>query len=179
MSKRISLAKLAKKVEEKKETKAATSSTTGVVITYWESSKAVPSSTKGVVIQEKQPWEEIPSTLPIKKGEVDDVKGKEKKMPLPDAKKAKSNKTVSGTTRPPASKEGTSARQGHPLAPEASVMASASMAKKIQAGVVLSTDRKKVEKLGLDQVVTKFLHCIVQIFTYFHSQLLFFVFLFI
>ena len=57
MLKRISLAKLVKKVEEKKETKVATSSTTGVVITDWESSKIVLSSTKGVVIWEKRPRE--------------------------------------------------------------------------------------------------------------------------
>ena len=63
MSKRISLAKLSKKVEEKKENKAATSSTIGVVI------------------QEKLPQEEVPSTSPIKKGEVDNSKGKEKEMP--------------------------------------------------------------------------------------------------
>ena len=48
-------------------------------------------------------------------------------------------------------------------------MASASVAEKILARVVLSADREKVEKLGLDQVVTKFLHCIGQVLTYFHS----------
>ena len=56
------MAKLAKKLEEKKETKAATSSTTSVVI--WE----------------KYPKEEAPDTSPTKKGEVDDSKGKEKEM---------------------------------------------------------------------------------------------------
>ena len=101
MSKRNSLAKLAKKVREKKETKADTSFSTSVVITERESSQAIPSSAKGVVIREKLPWiEEAPSTLPIKKGDIDDSKGKEKEMPSPDAKKAKSNKTASETTRP-------------------------------------------------------------------------------
>ena len=76
MSKRISLAKLTKKVEEKKETKVATSSSTGMVITDQESSKATTSSTKGVVIWEKQSLEKALDTSPIKKGEVDKLKGK-------------------------------------------------------------------------------------------------------
>ena len=90
-------------------------------------------------------------------------------MPLPDTKTAKSNKTASGTARLPAPEKGTSAKPSHPLGPEASVMMSASMAEKILAGVVLSADREKVEKLGLDQVVTKFLHCIGQVSTCFIS----------
>ena len=143
--------KLAKKVEEKKEAKVA------------------PSSTKGMVIREKRTREEAPDSSPIKKGAVDDLKGKEKEMPLLDAKKAKSNKTVSGTTRLPALEEGTLARPSHPLGLGPSMMASASVAKKILAGVVLFADRENVERFGLDQVVTKFLHCIGQVSTYFHS----------
>ena len=75
MSKRISLTKLAKKVEEK---------------------KATTSSTKGVVIREKQPRDEAPDFSPNKKGKTDDSKGKET-MPLPEAKK-KSNRGVSRGT---------------------------------------------------------------------------------
>ena len=163
------MANLTKKVEEKKDTKVATYSTIGVVIKDQKSSKATPSSTKGVVIREKRPREKAPNTSSIKKGEVDDSKGKEKEITLPNSKKAKSNKTTSGTTRPPALGEGTSARPSHPLGPRASVMTSASMAEKILAGVVLSTDREKLKKIGLDLVVTKFLHCIGQVSTYFHS----------
>ena len=87
--------KLTKKVGEKKETKVATSSITDVVIIDWESSQVIPSSTKGVVIQEKWPRMETPSTSPIKKGNVNNSKGKEKEMPPLDAKKAKTNKTAS------------------------------------------------------------------------------------
>ena len=39
-------------------------------------------------------------------------------------------------------------------------MASASVAKKILAGVILLADKEKVENLSLDQVVTKFAHII-------------------
>ena len=81
-------------------------------------------------------------------------------MPPPDAKKAKSNKMASGTTRPPAPGESTSTKPSHPLGPEALVMASAFVAEKILVGVMLSADKEKVEKLDLYQVVTKFLHCI-------------------
>ena len=38
------------------------------------------------------------------------------------------------------------------------MMASAFMAEKIMTGVILSADKEKVDKLSLDQVVTKFLH---------------------
>ena len=55
MLKRISLAKLGKKVEEKKETKVVTSSTLGMVIKDRESFKVALSSTKGMVIREKRP----------------------------------------------------------------------------------------------------------------------------
>ena len=71
-------------------------------------------------------------------------------MPLLDAKKAKFNKTMSKITRPPALKKGTSAKPRHPLGPEASMMAGAYVDEKILARVVLSVDREKVEKLGLD-----------------------------
>ena len=88
---------------------------------------------------------------------------------MPNAKKAKSDKTASRATHPLAPREGTSTRPSHPLGPGASMMASASVAEKILAGVVLFVDRERIEKLGLDQVVTKFLHCIGQVSAYFHS----------
>ena len=122
-----------------------------------ESSKVAPSSTKGMVIQEKWPKEEAPDTSPTKKGKVDDSNGKKNEiMLLPDAKKAKSNKMAGRTTCSLTPEEGTSARPSHPLGPKASVMASYSMAEKILARMVLSVNRERVEKLGLDQVVTKF-----------------------
>ena len=50
-------------------------------------------------------------------------------------------------------------------------MASASVAEKILAGVILPADKKKVDKLSLDQVVTKFLHILRHIFIRFHPQI--------
>ena len=70
MLKRISMTKLAKKVEEK---------------------KAATSSTKGVVIHKKRPRDEALDSLPNKKGKADDSKKKEIISP-PEAKKAKSSK---------------------------------------------------------------------------------------
>ncbi|GFS37340.1 growth-regulating factor 2 [Actinidia rufa] len=50
-----------------------------------------PPSLKGIVIQEKQPRDDAHDTVPTKKGEVDDSKGKEA-MPPPSPKRTKSNK---------------------------------------------------------------------------------------
>ena len=46
--------------------------------------------------------------------------------------------------------------------------ASASMAKKILTRVILLADKENVDKLYLDQVVTKFLHILGQVFVHFH-----------
>ena len=109
MSKRISLSKLAKKVEEK---------------------KVATSSSKDVEIHEKQPQDEAPNSSPNKKGKIDDSNGK-KTMPLHEAKKAKSNRTMSkGTMRSVTLEEGTSARPGSALGSRASILASAFMAEK-------------------------------------------------
>ena len=67
MSKRISLAKLTKKIKEKKDK---------------EGSKAATLSTKGVVIWKKRPQEEAFDSSPVKKGKFDDSKGKEAMPPL-------------------------------------------------------------------------------------------------
>ena len=108
-----------------------------------------------------------------KKGKVDDSKGKVVMLPL-DAKKAKSNRTTSkGITRLIAPREGTSASLGNALWPRNSMIASAFMAKKILAGVILPADRERFEKLSSDQVVTKFLYIIGQIFIYFYPSLSF------
>ena len=69
------MAKLAKKVEVKKKTRAAPSSTIGVVIKDRESSKVAPSSTKGVVIREKMAQGRSSQHLAHQKGKVDDLKG--------------------------------------------------------------------------------------------------------
>ena len=79
-SKRISLKKLAQKVEESKVASSATKSTLAV---------------KGFVIGEKRPRDEVPNILPSEAGS----KGKEA-MPLPEArKKAKSTAMPSATPR--------------------------------------------------------------------------------
>ena len=51
------------------------------------------------------------------------------------------------------------------------MMASASVAEKILTGVILITDKGKVDKLFLDQVVAKFLHILSQVFVHFHYWL--------
>ncbi|GFS39347.1 hypothetical protein Acr_00g0062440 [Actinidia rufa] len=53
-------------------------------------------------------------------------------------------------------------KAGEALGPQASVMASAATAEKILAGVILPTDKEKVDKLTFDQVVTKFIHALGQ-----------------
>ncbi|GFS33856.1 hypothetical protein Acr_00g0030890 [Actinidia rufa] len=60
--------------------------------------------------------------------------------------------------------EGSSVKRtlGETLGPQASVMASASTAEKILAGVILPADKEKVDRLTFDQVVTKFLHVLAQ-----------------
>ncbi|GFY86418.1 hypothetical protein Acr_05g0000570 [Actinidia rufa] len=82
---------------------------------------------------------------------------------------AKKIKTGSGAYAAPARlpivpEEGSSARRilGEALCPQALVMASAAMAEKILAGMILPADKEKVEKLTFDQVVTKFLHVLGQ-----------------
>ena len=77
MSKRINLAKLTKKLDDKKDK---------------EGSKVVASSNTGVVIREKWPWDEVPDLSPNKRGQIDDSKGKEALLPS-KAKKSKSIKT--------------------------------------------------------------------------------------
>ena len=133
MSKRISLSKLTKKVEEK---------------------KVATSSSKGVVIHKKQPQDEAPDSSPNKKGKTDDSKGK-KTMPPPKVKKAKSSRTTSrGTMRPVAPGDGTSASPGDALGFGASLMASAFMEKKFLVGVILPADKENVDKLSARYLFT-------------------------
>ena len=90
-------------------------------------------------------------------------------MPSPDAKKAKSNKLASKeTVWPKALGEGTLTKTGDVLGP------GASMAEKILVGVILPADKEKVDKLSLDQVVTKFFHIVGQVFFHFHLLLSFY-----
>ncbi|GFZ09874.1 hypothetical protein Acr_21g0004730 [Actinidia rufa] len=107
-----------------------------------EEKKTASSSTKGVVIHEKHPRDEVPDSSPNKKGKTDESKGKETISP-PEAKNSKPNRTVSrGTIRLVAHGEST-AKPGNALGVRASVLVSASMAKKIQAGVILPVDGRR------------------------------------
>ena len=45
-------------------------------------------------------------------------------------------------------------------------MASAATAEKILSGVILPADKEKVDRLTFDQVVTKFLHVLGQVFVF-------------
>ena len=85
-----------------------------------------------------------------------------------EVRKTISNKGASRDPKWPAAGEGTSTKPGGMLGPRASVMASAVMAEKILAGVILPADREKVDKLSLDEVVTKLLHVLIQVFVLFH-----------
>ncbi|GFS42334.1 hypothetical protein Acr_00g0079240 [Actinidia rufa] len=142
MSKRIKLSELAKVVAQK---------------------AAAPSS-KGVIISEGS------ETASKKRASDDGSKGKQV-VPLPEAKKIKIGSDAhAAPTRPPVVPgEGSSARQtlGEALGPQASVMASAATVEKILAGVILPVDKEKVKKLTFDQVVTKFLHVLGQVFVFF------------
>ncbi|XP_057482011.1 probable pectate lyase 7 [Actinidia eriantha] len=116
-------------------------------------SLAVTKSTpavKEVVICEKRQREEASN---ISLSEVIS-KGKEV-LPPPTAKKAKTLATSStlatkGARPIVAPREGTSAKPSAALGPGASMRGNASMAEKILAGVILPTNKEKVDKLSLD-----------------------------
>ncbi|GFY84547.1 hypothetical protein Acr_03g0013210 [Actinidia rufa] len=125
ISKRISLTKLSKKVEDK---------------------KAATSSSKHVVIHENQPREETPNSLPNKEGKADDSKGKES-MPPPEGKKAKSFRSASkGTMRLVALGEGTSKKPSEVLGAGVSVTASAFI---VEKRVILPIDKEKGSSLAI------------------------------
>ncbi|GFZ08897.1 hypothetical protein Acr_20g0007050 [Actinidia rufa] len=121
--------------------------------------KAIAPALKGVVITEG-------SEMVSKKRALDDGSKGKQVTPLPKAKKTKTGSGVHEVpARPPAMPgEGSSARRtlGKALGPQASVMASAATAERILAGVILPADKKEVEKLTFNQVVTKFLHILGQ-----------------
>ncbi|GFS37359.1 hypothetical protein Acr_00g0051510 [Actinidia rufa] len=131
--------------------------------------KAATSASKGIVISEGS------ETTSGKRALDDGSKGKQVAQP-PESKKAKTDAGASeAPARPPiASGEGSSIRRtlGEALGPQASVMASAATAEKILAGVILPTDKEKVDRLTFDQVVTKFIHAIGQASTCFSLKVL-------
>ncbi|GFY97726.1 hypothetical protein Acr_12g0002670 [Actinidia rufa] len=136
MSKRISLKKLAEKVEKAKGVSSALKSTL---------------SRREWSIREKRPREEASN---ISLSEVKS-KGKEALSPLV-AKKTKlvtsSEPTTTKGAKPAlALGEGTSSNPGTALGPWASMLGSAAVAEKILSRVILLTDKEKVNKLSLDQ----------------------------
>ncbi|GFY92797.1 hypothetical protein Acr_08g0011930 [Actinidia rufa] len=144
--KRINLSKLAKRVVDKNGK---------------EGSKVATSSNTGVVIREKRPRDEVQNLV------ADNSKGKEASPPS-EAKKAKPSKAASRGVMPPITPRGKSSKRPSSKKPSevlgkvTSVYASPSVAEKIFSGVILPVDREKVNKLSLDQVVTKFFHVLDQ-----------------
>ncbi|XP_057463363.1 uncharacterized protein LOC130753365 [Actinidia eriantha] len=150
MSKRISLTKLTKKVEE---------------------SKAATLSSKGMVIKEKGPRDEVPDSSPRKKVKNNESKGKET-IPPPEAKKLKPSKAASRETlRLVAPEEGHLKKPDEVLGSGAFVMANAAVAEKIFAWVILPANKERVDKLSLNQVVTKFLHILGQVSVHFYPRI--------
>ncbi|GFY87131.1 hypothetical protein Acr_05g0007700 [Actinidia rufa] len=116
--------------------------------------KTATSSSKGIVIFET-------SKMASKKRALDDGSKGKQVAPLPKVKKTKTGSNAHVVpTRPPVPGEGSTDKSvpGEGLGPHVSVMTSAATTKKILAGVILPADKKKVEKLTFNQVVTKFLH---------------------
>ena len=59
--------------------------------------------------------------------------------------------------------EGTSASPGTALEPRASMLRSPSTEEKLLEGMIPPLDKEEVEKLDLDQVVSKFFHIVSQV----------------
>ena len=159
MLKRINLKKLDQIAEGSKGASSAATSTSIV---------------KGISIGKKCPQGETPDIAPATKGKLaSNVKDKETMSPSMTKKKAiwrfrtppnKVNNTSSTTM---VVREGTSVNPGTMLGPKASILRSPSVAEKILGGVIPPADKEKVDKLSLDQVVTKFFHVIGQVFIQF------------
>ncbi|GFS40582.1 hypothetical protein Acr_00g0069410 [Actinidia rufa] len=119
---------------------------------------------KGVIIGEKRPERASPAR-PAKREKVDDgSKGKGVVISPEGKKKATSagKAPTPPTTASPRLGEGSSANLGTVLGPTASMLGSPSVAEKLLRGVILPVDKKKVEKLTLDQTATKLFHVIGQ-----------------
>ena len=106
---------------------------------------------KGIKIVKTCLRDEVPDITPTQKGKLAATPPKEVK------RKATWNfkKTTTAALR-----EGTSANPGILLGPKASLLGSPSMAKKILEGVIPLSNKENVDKLTLNQVVTKFFHVI-------------------
>ncbi|GFY91129.1 hypothetical protein Acr_07g0013250 [Actinidia rufa] len=127
-------------------------------------SSGIPVPAKGVVIGKKRARKSITS-LPSKKGKADDgSKGKRVDSGSEGKKKATSSSKTSAapTAVPSCPGEGTSAHLRTISGPSPSNLGSPSVAERLLRGVIPPADKKKVEKLTLDQMATKLFHVIGQ-----------------
>ncbi|GFS31428.1 hypothetical protein Acr_00g0017220 [Actinidia rufa] len=148
MSKRISFKKLGEKLKKSKN----------------RSFLRILAPAKMVVIGEKCTRESLASSA-SKKGKVDDgSKGKGVDREPKGKKKAtpSSNALPIPATASSRLGEGTSATLDAALGPTASILGSPSVVEKLLRGVIPPADKEKVEKLTLDQTVTKLFHVIGQ-----------------
>ena len=72
-----------------------------------------------------------------------------------------------------APREGTSTKPNNALELKASMLRSPSVVEKILVRMILPANKEKVDKLFLDQVVTKFFHIVGQVSIHFYPRLLF------
>ena len=93
------------------------------------------------MIHEKRPREEIPESLPSKKGKIDDSRGKQA-MPNKGRAKIPSSQLLEKAPRPNLVVCW--------VGPGAFIIVNAAMVAKILVGVIFPFDREKVDKLSLD-----------------------------
>ena len=127
--------------------------------------------TKGITIGEKRSRGETPN----KKGKMtSNAKKKGSILPPKDKKRATlTQATKKWETSATAPGEGTSANFGAVLGPRASMLGSPSVVENILGEVIPPFDKENMDKLTLDQVVTKFFHMVSQVSIRFQSQLSF------
>ena len=75
-----------------------------------------------------------------------------------------------------APRDGTLASLGTVLGPRASMLGSLYVSEKLLEGVIPPSDMEKVDKLNLDQAVTKFFHIVGRVSIRFQAQFAFFYF---
>ena len=112
----------------------------------------------------------MPDITPAKKGKItDNLKGKEA-MPPPEAKKRATwrfrtspSKAINALTIITTIGESSSNNLEYVLGPRASILGSTFVAEKILGGVIPLANKEKIDKLTLNQVITKFFHVIGQV----------------
>ncbi|GFS31522.1 hypothetical protein Acr_00g0017830 [Actinidia rufa] len=115
---------------------------------------------KAIIIQEKRTQEDVHDPT-VKKGKVDDLKGKEA-MPPPQSKRTKSNKGAANAVGRLVPGGPTTLLVGN-LSPGASIMSSALVARKVLDSAILPTDKEKVDQFATNELVTKSFHALGQL----------------